>query len=273
MILTRRFRKQFMRPKAEKEAMVELEAAIEELKNAFGDRGVSREDLKEIKDNTRQCNFGIATQLCMKRIRYSFKEDLELVSLLQSCCNALLAYHDLKYDRATVDYQRVLAKGRLMPDWYRDYKQQRVEHCRHVTKICIKWADVADQVRFQLILRQDRLHQDTMKKPAFTPTKLASIKEESEYSASNVLKEETCQDSRVDPTTEMGVYKEQPTSPIALEESQSGQLDSTGQNDKEERDKAGRRQQNDEGDRQQVLTPSPLLHSDGEDRGSQQFEC
>ena len=101
--------------------------------------------------------------------------------LLQAACNALLNLSDLKYERATNDYIRVLAKGRLIPSWYRDYKQQRVEHYRHVSKICIKWADVAGQVKFQLILRQDRLYQEEMlkqKKQAFTPTKLESIKEE-----------------------------------------------------------------------------------------------
>lgn len=180
-LTTRRFRKRFLSPREEKKAMVQLEEAIQELVVELSDRGISSIEAKEIETKAHSCKYGVATQLCMKHIRLSFKEDLVLVVLLQAACNALLNLSDLKFERATDDYVRILARGRLVPSWYRDYKQQRVEHYRHVSKICIKWADVVDQVKFQLILRQDRLYQQAKmrkRKQTFTPTKLERIEEE-----------------------------------------------------------------------------------------------
>lgn len=199
MVFTRRFRKRFMHPQAENDAMVDLESAIKELRNALRDRGIPNDELKKIKTEVKVCNFASSIHHCIEHILSGFKEDKEIISLLCAANTALLVYHDLRFDRAMEDFRRGLARG-LWPGWYQDYKQQRVEHYRRCVKYCLKWTRVTEKVRFQLILKEDKLNQQEEQNENTTlrREKLCSIKEEEDEETSEPMQPVECQVSQQD---------------------------------------------------------------------------
>ena len=186
-----------MHPRAENDAMVDLENSIKEMKNALGNRNVPDEDLKNIHIDMNQCNYGHAICRCMEHIRNGFKEEMELILLLSSACAALLIYHDLRYDRATEEYRRGIARG-LWPTWYADFKARRLEHHRKVVKHCLKWSRCAENVRFNLILKHDNLARK-QKKAALEPTqneetsKLAENQDPNQEKKNDATPQDECQ--------------------------------------------------------------------------------
>jgi len=179
-----------MHPRAENDAMIDLEKAIKALRNILGDRGMPKEKLKKIKTDTKQCNYASAIHECMKHIQSNYRGDKKVALFLCSACRALLVYHDLRYDRASEEFRQGITHG-LWPAWYQNYKQRRVEHHRKVVNYCLKWSRVAENVQFQIILKEDNLVQKQKEIAAAVTRamKLASIKQESDKRENDVASE------------------------------------------------------------------------------------
>jgi hypothetical protein len=198
----RRFRKRFMHPHAENEAMVDLENSIKNLKNALRDRNIPDEELEQIQLDVKQCNYGAAICRCIEHIRKGFREDKELIFLLSPTCTALLVYHDLRYDRITEEYRRGIARG-LWPSWYADFKARRLEHHRKVVKHCLKWSQGAENVRFNLIMKHDKLARKQKEKESegdsakeLKPTKSQDCQEEKQNDVTEDSMRDECKPTR-----------------------------------------------------------------------------